>query len=405
MAFNCQITKYLKHYAEPDIASLVGFPQDRQYENVVVIPAYNETSEFLHQFSKGTSFLRSTLAIVVINQPEDVTDKLRQTTLFNYCLGLGECAWHNKEFYLVNVKDSPCDILVIDKFTHGLPRKKGVGLARKVGTDCACQLIMQGNITANWIHSTDADATLPKDYFEATNSLPQEVVAGCYEFHHQSDDESIHQANAQYELSLRYYVAGLKYANSSYSFFTIGSVLTFKAHAYAKVRGFPKRSAGEDFYLLNKLAKLGRIATFNNVVIKLQARTSNRVPFGTGPAVLKILASKALGQEYHYYHPGVFDELKNTLEHVKSLYQQQEHLSRWFDGLSMSSRDGLLSLGIEKFVDAHKTCSQEQFERQFIVWFDAFRTLKFIHFIRDNVYEDIPLNDAISQAPFRKECR
>ncbi|GHF92948.1 glycosyltransferase family 2 protein [Thalassotalea marina] len=400
MAISRHLSKYLNQYAEPETAILTEFPQALCYPNVVVIPAYKEHVAFLSQFAEQSTFTSPTLVILVINQPDDLTETTKQQDLYNHCLSLGDIRWNRQAFTLVNIKNSVCDILVIDKFNQGLPRKKGVGLARKIGADCACQLIKQGNITSSWIHSTDADATLPKDYFEATKSMDKGDVAGCYNFYHHSDDESVHQANAQYELSLRYYVAGLKYANSPYSFFTIGSVLSFSAQAYANVRGFPKRSAGEDFYLLNKLAKLGRVVTFDKVAIKLQARTSDRVPFGTGPAVEKILASKALGELYYYYHPGVFEELKSTLVHVKALYQQREQLTSWLNGLSTASCNALLSLDIEKFVYAHQACNQEQFERQFTVWFDAFRTLKFIHHLREHGFADMPLTKAIDMAGF-----
>ena len=64
-----------------------------------------------------------------------------------------------------------------------------------------------------------------------------------------------------YEYSLRYYVAGLTYAQSPYAFHTIGSTMAVNAEHYASVRGFPRREAGEDFYLLNKLAKVGSVHT------------------------------------------------------------------------------------------------------------------------------------------------
>ncbi len=66
-------------------------------------------------------------------------------------------------------------------------------------------------------------------------------------------------ATQLYELSLRYYVAGMKFARSPYAFHTIGSSMAVSPVHYARVRGFPKREAGEDFYLLNKLAKLGSV--------------------------------------------------------------------------------------------------------------------------------------------------
>ena len=63
------------------------------------------------------------------------------------------------------------------------------------------------------------------------------------------------------------------------------------AEHYAQSAGFPKLAAGEDFYLLNKLAKIGKIIPLKiiNQPIYIQARISNRTPFGTGPALDKII--------------------------------------------------------------------------------------------------------------------
>lgn len=400
MAKDSHTTKYLTQYAEPEIYGLRTFPTTQRYDNVVVIPAFNESSQFLEQFYSTQVFTEPTLVIVVINQPDDLTEKTSQKALYHACINSGSINWQFKEFTLIDIEGSTCDLLVIDKFTQGLPRKKGVGLARKIGADCACQLIMQGQIASEWIHSTDADATLPSAYFEATQFADKNAVAGCYNFYHHCEDKAIHQANAEYEKSLRYFVAGLTYANSPYNFFTIGSVLTFKTEAYASVRGFPKRSAGEDFYLLNKLAKLGAVVTFHDVVIRLEARTSDRVPFGTGPAVGKIIEGKAKGDAYCYYHPNVFVELKQTLMKATALYSKRFVLDEWLSSLSSVSKEALLSLDIEKFVVTHQSCNKAQFERQFTVWFDAFRTLKFIHFIRNNGYQDLPLDVALKQAKF-----
>ena len=68
---------------------------------------------------------------------------------------------------------------------------------------------------------------------------------------------AIDQATVMYEISLRYYVLGLAAARSSYAYQSIGSTLCVDAPAYLSVRGFPKRAVGEDFYLLDKLAKVG----------------------------------------------------------------------------------------------------------------------------------------------------
>ena len=59
-----------------------------------------------------------------------------------------------------------------------------------------------------------------------------------------------------YEIFLRYYVLGLKFAKSDYAFHTIGSTMLCTPDAYVKVEGMNKRKAAEDFYFLEKLAKI-----------------------------------------------------------------------------------------------------------------------------------------------------
>jgi hypothetical protein len=169
------------------------------------------------------------------------------------------------------------DILIVDLSQEPwlIPADQGVGLVRKIGADIALYLISNGKITCPWIHATDADARVPDDYFlRATeaqigingNSLPPSCF--IYPYQHipdpdmeQHDHQRYWSALTDYELWLRYYVAGLEWAGSSYAYPSIGSLLAFDALAYARIRGFPKRMAGEDFYFQNKLAKMGSMIT------------------------------------------------------------------------------------------------------------------------------------------------
>ena len=141
-----------------------------------------------------------------------------------------------------------------------LPSKTGVGLARKIAADVALKLISDGKIKTTWVHCTDADVILPTDYFIFTNKI-QNCSAAIYPYFHKQehDDELRKKSMLLYELSLRHYVNGLLYAKSNYAHHTIGSTIAVDLEAYAKVRGFPARESGEDFYILNKLSKIGRI--------------------------------------------------------------------------------------------------------------------------------------------------
>ncbi|GAA5140419.1 hypothetical protein [Thalassotalea piscium] len=400
------IEKYLNHYAEPCIAALHSFPSDLRFTHSVVIPAYKEIDDFVEQFFTSILAKQNALMVLVINQPDSDCNQVPQKSLFDAVCSRGNIIWQEGFYSLVQVYGCNSSILILDSFTLPIPVKQGVGLARKQGVDTALALIADKIILSEWICSTDADASLPDEYFNALSTLCINTVGACYHFYHQCEHTETHQANALYERALHYYVAGLNYAGSSYNFYTIGSILAFTANAYANVRGFPKRSAGEDFYLLNKLAKLGDITYLKEHTIKLTARRSDRVPFGTGPAVNHIIELQRQQLDYCYYHPQVFVLLKEVIVSFSSLYAYRNDLNKWLDNLSIEAKEGLLALGFERFISKQNTqnntnaASNRQFNKQLNVWFDAFITLKFIHFIRNDYWPDIPLNEAIDKAPF-----
>jgi len=399
-AFN----QYFSRYAEREVEVLIQhqslLPDTFSVEHVLVIPAYQETSAFIKRFLASTLSNNPVLMVVVINEPTDSNLKSSQEKLHQYSLSCGDIFWQYENLTLIKVQQSQAWLLVVDRFTIAIDKEQGVGLARKIGADLSAYLISINKVKQPWICSSDADAHLPDDYFNTLGSRDKSTVVSCFNFTHSSDDKRIHQANFLYETALRYYVAGLQYANSPYAFFTIGSILAFKADAYVQARGFPKRSAGEDFYLLNKLAKLGNVEFIEEVIVELEARTSQRVPFGTGPAVQKILDLQGNNQDYCYYHPQVFILLKETIHSFSSLWHYRADLLSWFQQQSSIIQSALTEIGFNSFVDKQKNNNEKQFNKQLVVWFDAFKTLKFIHSLRANHYQDIPLSLALSKAPF-----
>lgn len=407
-------TKYLTTYAEKNaleygsyVASYLVNAAVKPIEHVVVIPAYKESSDFILRFMSSPIVEQPALCIVVINQPEYDVDKQPQQALLNVIKTSGISLFSKEGVELISINNRSY-FLVVDAFTQPLPVDQGVGLARKIGSDIALFLINENLIQSDWIHSTDADAHLPDNYFEATQKLNlakpyKDVVAVSYNFTHENNDKAIYNANKLYETALRYYVAGLTYSRSTYNFFTIGSVIAFKAKEYATVRGFPKRSAGEDFYLLNKLAKLGRVDFLKDSVVTIDARVSDRVPFGTGPSVAAILQLKAENKAYCYYHPKVFEELKACISHLDLLWENRFNIEAWLGLLSEESQKALLEGKLNTFVEKQKNNNELQFNKQLNVWFDAFRTLKFIHSLREQKYADISLMQAIELAEFSVE--
>ena len=402
------LIKYLDQYTEKNVLQFGGHLVDSlshnvNFAHVVVIPAYKESSNFVARLL-SVPLTVPVLYIIVINQPDNDFDSSLQTNLSRFIKNSGTSIFKEGDLDLI-VANEHTYFLIVDAFTQPLPVEQGVGLARKIGSDYALFLINENKVLSDWIHSTDADAHLPNDYFEATSALSKQkkhnqTVAVSYNFTHVDENIELQQANKLYETALRYYVAGLSYAGSDYDFFTIGSVIAFKAKEYAMVRGFPKRSAGEDFYLLNKLAKLGKVEFLKDTVVTIEARVSDRVPFGTGPSVANILQLKQDNKPYCYYHPQVFDELKNCISHFAILWESRLYFDDWLSALSKESRQALQDIKLASFVDKQKNNNQIQFNKQLTVWFDAFKTLKFIHSLREQKYTDIPLQQAIETANF-----
>ena len=404
--------KYLRHYAEPEIAALDGLPDAFTWENVLVIPACDESSAFLRPSPPCDG---RSLMILVINEP---VTALRKVSLSNKALAAEVRArftlqWQSAAGTGLSLWRDPLagrDVLLVDCFSEGrqLPMKGGVGHARKIGVDLAVSLIHRQRVHTDWIHCSDADVQLPETYFSRSRKLQAKhstYSALVYPFSHCDDKDRAESgevilATLLYELSLRYYVAGMSFAGSPYAFHTIGSTMAVSPAHYAKVRGFPKREAGEDFYLLNKLAKVGTVLelgleTANDVII-IDSRRSDRVPFGTGAAVNKITGLADPVKEYQFYDPRVFEQLGLWLQSLPSVWRSgcSDLTIDIFpdssgDHIQLEKHQALLDclkeIKIEKALSHafRQSNSLEQFTRQVHTWFDAFRTLKLIHSLRD----------------------
>lgn len=426
------VQQYLTRYAEPEVALLeeclavLPVSAGKRSELAalfpcqfgLVIPCYNESSAFLSRFMAQFSQQR-VCVVVVINQPDNINNSTPQQALLDWIRQHTQCVAEHA--HLAFFRYNAICLLVVQRFEGALriPAKQGVGLARKTGADMLAALCARGLVSCTFLGSTDADAWLPNDYFAVLqqvftsnvagkkNAQKEGVVAGVFAFSHglpgtttphSCHDLRVLQATALYEQWLNYYVAGLRFAGSKYSFHTIGSCLAFDAEAYCQVRGFPARAGGEDFYLLNKLAKLsqsGGIAPLP-AQITLQARMSARVPFGTGPAVKKLLEENATAQSFEVYSPQVFTRLAELLAAFNTLWLQRTSPDIWLQQLPNEIQHALTELGWHNAI--HKIIPQcrkaDQLLHQVHGWFDGFRTLRFIHLLERLYFFPVSLHDA-----------
>lgn len=348
---DASIEKYLQKYAEPEV---VKRKKIGHFQQVIVIPSYDEKPDFLKSlFANISSSTRTkTLVIVVVNVPDNLNPN---SSPYQSTLAL-----------LKSCSEPNC--LIIDRVNEPIPRKMGVGLARKIGADLALAYIRDKLISTPIIYTTDADAKLPEDYFRSNTQ--RDIGAWLYPFEHRSKDKTLELHAICYELHMRWYVDGLRRANSYYAHHTLGSTIAVNAKTYADVRGYPKRNAGEDFYLLNKISKTAKVHRRTGSPIILEARTSNRVPFGTGPAISNMPDNHEV---YTSYNPEVFKALAQAIKHVSDPNAQ----------VSLPISNALKTL---HFTEKCKELNAKQRHQ----WFDGLKTLRFIHAMQVH-YPNMPL--------------
>lgn len=415
------IQRYLTKYAEPEQKIATEFVEVYCYKQLaqlsLVIPCYRELENLDSLLGSISAAANASsvrvLVIIIVNNPLTRSKQAYE---------------ENKEFFsrlqskLLQVKliasggrgffgeYENLHILAIDRFSPGyeLDPKQGVGHARKIGCDLALSFINLGLLSSQWVFTTDADVGLASDYFFIDQEAQlADVSVLLTPFKHRckdSDSQEHRTAMVQYEQYLNHYVAGLKLAGSAYAFHNVGSTICFRAAAYAMVRGFPKKSAGEDFYFLNKMAKVGKVLNRNVQPMVLQGRVSTRVPFGTGRAIAAIISGSQGALKFEGYHPQTFIILKIFLQesHLFFKHRELQHLQQqlklrleemdldsevgykgsgqvWQDFSNLQDKLGLWeALGSAVRRSTHSSGASKHFE----IWFDAFKTMKFIQYIK-----------------------
>ena len=285
------------------------------------------------------------------------------------------------------------------KFIHeeNLPKKHtGVGLARKIGMDEAVarfELLKINGI----IVCFDADATCDKNFLiEVNNHFQYNTNSpGCSVYYEHPIEgtefqQEIYDGIMQYELHLRYYNQALNYCNLPYAYHTVGSSMAVRSEIYQAQGGMNKRKAGEDFYFIHKIIAVGGFTELKSTRIIPSPRISDRVPFGTGKAVGDWIESQSTAMLTYQFE--IFNILKAFVSIVDGLYQTS--LEDIDMKLSPAAEEGLKrflkeQLFEEKLSEVRKNSKDlKSFQKRFFRWFDAFKVLKFVHFMRDFKYEN-----------------
>jgi hypothetical protein len=273
-------------------------------------------------------------------------------------------------------------------------------MARKIGMDMALRLLNKSSSEKKLIISLDADTLVQTNYLAAIkNYFTPKIKTAIVAYEHQMPVNYEEQAAiCCYEIFLRYWVLGLKYAKSPWAFHSIGSTIVTSTDSYLKVRGMNRREAGEDFYFLNKLAKIGSIDYIRNTCVFPSARSSSRVPFGTGKAIESFLSGQK--QEYLLYNPKIFTIISEWLEFMNNaLLMPEDEILTAAHRINPALKSFLVdSRFAEAWSRIRRNAKEEKTLRhQFNDWFDGFKTFKLVNYLTKTVYSQIDMFDALAE--------
>lgn len=224
--------------------------------------------------------------------------------------------------YLNTHADFP--IKVIDRSSRGKGWKGknlGVGWARKVVMDA----VMEEASDEDILITLDGDTRFRRGYFSSISrnfsQHPDAVGLSVPYYHKLSGSEAEDRAILRYEIYMRNYAINLWRIGNPYHFTALGSAMALPIKSYNAIRGMTPKKSGEDFYFLQKLVKYGRLLTWNEEKVFPAARFSDRVFFGTGPAMIK--GDRGDWESYPVYHYRLFDEVKKTYDAFPKLFEEE----------------------------------------------------------------------------------
>ena len=279
------------------------------------------------------------IALPVLNESENLPDFLacmKKQELHDFelvvCVNNYEWWWDDEEKRSLcqdNQKsinllkhEKEISIQIIDCSSRGkgwLKKKGGVGMARKTALDFIARKVNDEAVLV----SMDADTDYPRDYLLKIVTYFQEHPnysgLSLPYYHPLTGIAEQDRLLLRYELYMRYYALNMIRIHNPYRYTALGSAMAFPAWAYRKAGGLTPVKSGEDFYFLQKLVKMGEIGYTADTQVYPSARLSDRVLFGTGPALIK--GQKGDWSSYPFYPSSFFDDVEQTFALFPVLYQ------------------------------------------------------------------------------------
>lgn len=378
--------KHWSSYLQKHIGKYVNsyFPLNAKADLVVVIPCYNETKliDTLQSIKRCNIPNANILVAVIINSGKNASQQVvlqNRSTFIKVERFSSLNDEHNLKYFSLLVED--------------LPRKHaGVGLARKIGMDLAVDHFYSNRKERGIIISLDADCEVSDNFFVSIyNEFNRNVKLNgtIHNFYHrlEVDDKDVENAIRQYEMYIHYFSNMLRYVGFPYYYHTIGSAFAVSADAYVRVGGMGRQQGGEDFYFLQKIFQLGHIKDLNSVYVYPLARFSDRVPFGTGPALQKILEEP--DKRIKIYSKESFSNLKLLFDMKEKFFKIDEAKIKIY----IEELHPMLQCFLEEtnFVhninECNSNCSNKNsFNKRFFHHFNCFKIIKYLNYVHPSPF-------------------
>lgn len=370
------------------------YPKDLDAGIVVVIPCYNEPGlqATLHGLRACELPAVNVLVAVIINSGVlSNNDAVIQNRITYEEVNQFAARYNEPNFSFLPV------------LFEGLPSKHaGVGLARKIGMDLAVEHFWKNKTEQGVIISLDADCLVSPNFLTSIyETFQQDPRLGVtiHKVCHRVDEPAseLEKQVRQYEAYLDYYRGMLKEIGFPYYYHTVGSAFAVSASAYVKVGGMGRQQGGEDFYFLHKVFEHGKARELNDVIVYPLARYSDRVPFGTGPALQKMMDET--GNTLEVYSRRSFLELKGLFDLIDTFFRQdREGVAARLHGVHPALLSYLNEIDFMGMVDDcnGNSTRPDTFRKRFFHHFNAFRVIKYLNRVHPNPFPRESISTVLS---------
>lgn len=370
---------FANHYFERFGVSgtLLSAPVAITPDIIVVIPVCDELGlpDCLDSLASCTGHSSKILVIFVVNHGIHASDAVKNQNAETYR-------------YIEECKNSMCreDFAIHELMLGNVAQKTaGVGFARKTGMDEAIRVFNMLNKSDGIIASLDADCKIETNYFSALEEFFKKnsnsgaaVIRFAHPLSGNEYPPEIYDSVCLYELYLRYFKHALSYIGYPFPIYTIGSCFAVNAESYIRAGGMNKRQGGEDFYFLHKLTAFANVGDISGTCVQPSPRISMRVPFGTGPAIQKILNTG----EWKVYNFALFEQLKHFFAIFDSFYYIDGNaVYEKVDSINQQLGDFCRSIDMAAKIQSIKlnTASLVSFEKKMFQLWNVFTIIKYLN--------------------------